>query len=692
MRSFLAFLLLFLLPAAAPAATETVLLLDNSGSMIFEVGIIGTNDTIPPADPDRLSVLATLLLERIQDPGDALHILNFQEGPPQFQVLPNDVAAIRDLLQNAPTHMRAPLTEAQRLLAGSQAERRLFILMTDGMPTDNPPLDVDEARQILGLDQPAVPYDLLVIGLASTKEVEEQQDHFLKPLAGDEGQFVRVGQPSELIDRFTGAYAAQLGSKPETGTLSPGASYTVDVGKYVREVIVMTAATERVGPYGVSLEKDGKERALQPGNSGDNGCTHRYQSNKSNRDICKPPFHNWTVWKEKNNPKKASRWRLTLDRGAKSDVAFGFILRYELRAELIGPPSKIRAGEEFEVRARLVFEGKTFDEEEFFGKDGFEAVALLGDLEVPLSRQPDNTFLGKVRGADLGQNRLRAVFRNTWMDLPAETTVLVEGYLPLSLDVQDLDFGGWPGAGSAVQECRQLTWSGTNATRVPLDLVVNALPPGSGVTVGGFEAKVGDSAELPVGASEVAVCVRSERCCEAFTGEDVQLSLRGRDPHYHPGAVDVLLVVDVRATSFYACWKVVIWAVIGALLVVLILVGLLKPNDFSADQRIRVAGSERKLQRASAMNLREQPGGRRGFYRNATVGMDAGGGMLGPRSTAWLRLTAKGGEEIGVQCAGALETKDRRTRKWEQVNTEAGPAPLRRRVDYRVGDLYFRIE
>lgn len=692
MRAWMACLLLFLLvPTSAPAATETVLLLDNSGSMIFEVGVRGSSDTIPPADPDRLSVLATLLLERIQDPGDRLHILNFQQAAPGVSVLPNDVDAIREMPQNAPTNMRAPLTEAKRILSGSQAERRLFILMTDGMPTDTPPLDVAEARSILGLDD-AVAFDLVVIGLASSAMIAEQQDLFLKPLADGAGQFVRVGQPAELIDRFTGAYAQQLGSKPETGTLRPGASYTVDVGKYVREVIVMTAATERVGPYGVTLERNGKERALQPGYSGDNGCSIRYADPKSNPSICKPPFHHWTVWKEENNPKKASRWRLSLDRGAKSDVAFGFILRYDLGAELVGPPSKTRIGESIEVKARLVWEGKTFDEDEFFGKDGFEAVAIIGDVEVPMSRQPDNTFVATVSASQLGQNRLRAVFRNTWMELPAETTVLVEGYLPLSLEPEDLDFGAWDGAGTAVEECRPLRWSGTNSTRVPLDLAVNGLPDGAALRIGGGEAAVGDVAELPIGASEVEVCLVSARCCSDLSGADVSLSLRGRDPHYHGDAAVVTVRADVKATSFYACWKLVIWAVIGALFVIFVLIGLLRPHDFPPDQRIRVAGSERKLARASAMVLREQPGGKRGFYRNATVGMDAGGGMVGPRTSAWLRLTAKGGEEIAVECGSTLETKDRRTRKWEPVNMDAGPAPLRRRVDYRVGDLYFKIE
>ena len=689
MRRFL-LLLALLLPLSAQAATETVLLLDNSGSMIFEVKIQGTTDTIPPADPDRMAVLATLLLERIQDPGDRLHILNFQQAAPHVAVLPNDINAIREMPQNAPTNMRAPLKEAQRILAASQADRRLFILMTDGMPTDDPQLEVAEARTILGLDQAAA-YDFVVFGLASDEAIAQQQDLFLKPLAGSEGRFVRVSQPDELISRFTGAYAQQLGSKPETGTLRPGASYTVDVGKYVREVIVMTAATERVGPYKVTLERDGRERALQDGYSGDNGCSLNYQTSRSNPRICKPPFHHWAVWKESNNPKKASRWRLNLDRGAKSDVAFGFILRYDLGAELVGPPSKTRVGESMEVRARLVFEGKTFDEEEFFGRDGFEAVAILGDREVPMSRQPDNTFVARLSAKELGQNRLRAVFRNTWMDLPAETNVLVEGYLPLDLDVQPLDFGGWDGAGAAIEECRTLSWSGTNSTRVDLDLAVQALPAGAELTVGGGDAATGDVAELPVGASSVKVCLRSTRCCDAFDGSGVDLLLRGRDPHYHGDAAAVPVTADVRATSFYACWKLVIWGVIGALLVILILIGLLKPHDFQPDTRIKVAGSERKLSRARALVLREQPGGRRGFYRNATVGLDERGGMVGPRSQAHLRLTAQS-DAIMVAAGAPLETKDRRTRKWEAVDFSAGDMPLKRRVDYRVGDLYFRIE
>lgn len=673
-------------PRAVQAATETVLILDNSGSMITESRADGAR--IPPADPDRLAVLGTLLLAQVQDDDDRLHILNFDERAPHVRVLPSDPASIAAMAYDAPTLFRGVLGEAARILRASSADRRLLILLTDGLPSDEA-FSADEAAALLGLDTPPVPFDIVIFGLAAAESIATAQEPFLNALTGPDGELVRVGQPAELVNGFTDAYAAQLGSRPETGSLAPGGSYTVDVGKYVTEVLVIAASIERAGPFSATVSRDGK--TIEPAGSGDNGCTAAYNS-PSNPRLCKPPFHHYLVWKATNDPKATSRWTLSVDKGARSDVAFGFILRYELAAELVSPPTKVRVGETMEPVGRITWRGATFDAEEFFSADGFEAVAVLNGTETPLARRPDSTFTVPITPTTIGPASLAVVFRNRWMQLTAQATVVVDGYLPLEIAVAPLDFGSWRGDGTPIEQCRPLVITGSNADRVPLQLVAGALPPGAGLRIQGQEFAQGDVAALPIGGGPVSLCLRSLRCCDAFDGGDVQLIVRGVDPHYHRGAAQVAVVAQVSAAGFYRCWRLLIWGLGGLLAAVLVAIGVFRPARFEADQRIKVAGTERTLTRASAMMLREQPGGRRGFYRHGTVGLDAQGTPLGPRSRAWLRLTAQGGGEISVACSAPLESKDRRTRKWEPVNTETGPAILRRRVEYRVGDLFFRIE
>lgn len=685
-----------LAPGGAHAETELVLVLDNSASMVVGSQMTepsGTVRELAPADPDRLAVLGTLLLQQIRDPDDVVHILNFDPSPPYFRSLPTRPKDIRGLRFDAPTLFRGVLQEARRLLEQSTAERRLLIFLTDGLPSDED-FSPEEAVALLGLDQETISFDVLILGLASDPDLVETQDAYLRPLAGRGGRFERVSEPVELITKFTQAYAEQLGSKPESGTLKPGGSHTVEVGKYVSEVILMTAGIDRAGPYGATLSENGRDVPLPPDGQGDNGCTSEFARDPRNPRLCRPPFHHYRVWKAPDNPKKTSRWTLQIDGRAKTDVAYGFILRYDLLAEIVEIPARVHVGQSFELTARISFEGRAFDEEEFFGRDGFEAVAILEGREVPLARQPDSTFTATVTPSALGAASVRVEFRNRWMRLPASADLLVEGYLPLSLSLEPspVDFGHWRGAAGRIEECRTVRVSGQNAHRVPLDVAIDSLPEGLVLTLDGAEAIAGDVAQLPVGAGGLELCIASLRCCRDLSGGDIAMRVRGRDPHYHAGAVLLPVLVEVEATGFLRCWMRVLIGVLAVFLLLLILYGFIHPSDFESDQRIRFSSSEAKLKRASAMVLRELPGGRRGFYRNATVGFGAGGSPLGPRRKAWLRLQAAGGGETTVVGEASIETKDRRSRKWVPLSQEPGLATLRRRVDYRVGDLYFRIE
>jgi hypothetical protein len=166
--------------------------------------------------------------------------------------------------------------------------------------------------------------------------------------------------------------------------------------------------------------------------------------------------------------------------------------------------------------------------------------------------------------------------------------------------------------------------------------------------------------------------------------------LRGRDPHYKPDALRLPVITHVVKTPWLTCWWRVLAGIAGAILLVLIIYGYVSPYDFAAEESIRMARSEQAISRAVARRLRELPGGRRGFYRNASVGFDSSGTNVMNRKVAVVMLTARRGE-TGISVSGSLERKDARTRQWTVVNPEELRDAVRRGQIYRLGDFYFRI-
>lgn len=688
-----------LLSTPAAASTEIVLVLDNSCSMVEHSEFDGRS--VPPADPDRLSILATLILAQLRDRDDAFHILNFngQGTAPTFRRLSTDKQSIRDMKYNAQTLFGGVLTEATRILNSSRHERRLLVFVTDGMPSDR--VTPEGLVQIVGTE-PA--FEVLAIGFNQSRRVRAAQEAYLGALVGDHGTFIKAEDPKQLITRFTAAYAAQLGSKPVpdpdkragNAVLAPGASRDVHVGRYVREVMVMAASVDRKGPFGAHLSRDG---VIQPvSDEGDSGCAPppgiRYTGGMARS--CSPPFNHYKVWKVPNDPGRASDWKLSIDPGAASKVVFGFILRYELQAELLSAPSSLRIGESFDVSARLSYQGRTFDDAAFFAADGFEASLLVGDQEVRLQRGDDSIFRGRVTATQPGELDLRLVFENRWMHLQTESDLLVEGFLPLTLRVQPspLDLGDWQGSHERIERCVSVDLSGSeNATLVPLEVAAEILPQDYAIGVEAPQRLPGDRlVQLPLGTTHFNFCISSPKCCSELDERGVRITLRGQDPHYHGAALPLPLRFHVDEAGWLRCWLVVLLLAGGMLLALFVLYGFIRPNSFEGMARIKLSGSERGLARAPARPLRELPGGKSGFYRNATVAFDVSGAPRGPRKAAVLRVEAAGGGEIRLAGSRGVERKNPRTRRWEDLDLGAGLVFLRRRVVYRVGELLFRIE
>jgi hypothetical protein len=672
----LSLLLVVGLARPVAAATEWVLILDNSASMsdgskltTTQPDGTTTTQTLPPADPHRLAVIATLIFRGFLDADDRLTILTFDFSSGKvggYEVLPNDIAAIRDLVFDQPTPFTGPLGQARQIFAQSALPRKVLLLVTDGAPGAEDPLTADQAKQLLGIGGP-VPFEVLSLGLATDPAIVQAQSDFLSPL----GRLEQIRSPTELVSGFTRAYAESIRSRPDTGTLAPGDKIAFRAPKYVSEVLVALATVDRTGVFEASL--DGGGRKIDPLDGGDSGC-------KPPRTPC----HAYQVFKAKKSPQGEEEWTLSLPRGG-GPVAYGIILRYDLGAEIVSM-SEAKVGEEKEVIARLTWQGQGFNDPAFFTADDFQATLVLGGVEAPLTLRPDDgSFAGKIAVAQPGPQTMVARFSNRWLTVTAERPFEAEAWLPLTVVVKPspIDFGRWTGARTDSQRCVDLDFTGSvNADKVALEMLGKGLPSGFAIE---------PPAVGPIAGDRARVCLVASGCSaggEAPAG--AVLVIRGKDPHYHPEAVEVPIAYGVGKTPFLVCWWRVLAAILAAIALAIVIYGFVSPHDFDREEVIRLASKEQGLARAAGRRLRELPGGRRGFYRDARVAFDGSGAAVKPGAAASLILKATKNDMV-VEGKTTLEHKDPRTRKWAPVDAGDGLLYLRRGTVYRVGEIYIRI-
>ena len=363
-------------PPPSSSGTEWVLILDNSASM--SAGSKLTNNgvltNIAATDPDRLSVIATLIFRAMLDQTDNLTILTFDSsGKGRYRELLAQPEAIRALIFNQSTPFTGPLRRAHEILTTSALPARVLLLVTDGGPSEDDMLNAAQARALLGLDQGAPSFAVHSLGLTGGNQtIAGLQRDFLGPL----GELLRIDSAQELVKSFTQVFAAQIHSRPESGELAAGGAFSFPVGRYVTSVLVNMASSGRSGPFEARLTADGQPVSTK-GESGDNGCAT-------------PPCHTYQVMKAEHDPELAQRFTLLLPRSS-GPVAYGVILRYDLAAELVQVPASAQVGEEVEVRARMLWRGETFHDTAFFQADGFAATLELNGVSQPLQLGSDGT-------------------------------------------------------------------------------------------------------------------------------------------------------------------------------------------------------------------------------------------------------------------------------------------------------------
>lgn len=654
-------------PAAAD--TEWVLILDNSGSMAQGSTDRVTGQTLPPNDPDRLAVIATLVFRALMGPEDKLTILTFDESRPGiYKEIANDATAIRSLKFGGSTFVVGPLKRAREILEASTALRKFLVFATDGAPSPETPtgnsISPGEARALLGVDPGPPKFEIVLIALSRLpKEWIASMELFLKPL----GRYEFVDNPAKLAGVFTQVYADSIRSRPETGRLDPGGTFAFTVGKYVSNVYVGIVTEQQTGPFAATLTADGQPIAQI--DSGDSGCAA-------------PPCHAYQVFRTPHDPNVESKLAIVLPAGAHGPVAYGTVLEYDLTADLVSAPTKLKVGETLDVVARMTWKGKTFNDPAFFAADGFTATLALGDTEVPMTARDDGTFVGKLTvPGEPRADRVATRFKNHWLSIGDSREIAIDAWAPLDLKIARVDFGSWTGERTASERCIDVDLTGsTNADTVPIEAIASRLGDGYRLEV---------ASPLVVKNGKFHACLVAPGCC-AESPVGATLTVRGIDPHYHPTAAAVPIEVHVAPTSFLTCWWQYIAAAVGAIVLIIILNGFVRPRDFASEDVIRLAKTEPALSRATGRRLRDLPGGKRGFYRNARVAFDGGGNAVRATSGASVILrAAKGEPQVTIQ--GGLEEKDPRTRKFCAVDLSKGPIYLRRGVVYKSGEFVFRL-
>jgi len=672
--SWLASVVLAVTAAAPVPGSEIVVILDNSASMAFESDFDGS--VVPANDPDRLAVLGAMAVDALDEGSDDnVTVIGFgrseTDRPPSTLSQPD----IRSW-PYAYTYFRKPLEKALEIFEHSERDTKVLIFFTDGIPTD-----IVEPRQLRQVFDPALhaDIDVIAIGLFRDDRIREQGSALLRNLvhdpAEDSSDFQAVESPREIVGAFTNGYARAIGSRAETGTLAPGKQHRVEVGKYVSEVIALAVSKEPGPPFTARLAGPAGDAPVL--GQGDNGCP----ATVAPPSVCGSPRRHFQVFRSTNDPAQRSTWSLSSAPGD-GKVEFGVILRYDLLAQLTVEDA-VPSGVPAPIEARLLFRGQTFDDEAFFTADGFSAHAVADGETIPLQHVGGGVFQGtwipRERDAD-EEAAVEAVFENTWLYKTDRRPVVVEPP-PYELDVATpipvID--PIPALWRRAEKCVDLDLSGSRDIE-DLDLECRVSDRPLGVQ---FSCERSD-------ATTMVVCGSTRRWCCEKEGQ-IQVLVEGPGSATAKTSVSVPVGYHVAGAGFLKCHWLIVLLVALVLFATWFIYGWVRPNDFESTAAVAVAGSVAGLRRASEQILRELPGGRRGFYRDARLCLNGAGDVLRAPRKAVLVLEAAESGRTRFRSAAGLEFKDRRTHKWKPVPPDDFAEGARAGVQYRLGDLYLKF-
>ena len=667
-----------MMAALADPGSEIVVILDNSCSMAVETGFNG--EQIPANDPERLAVLGAAAVSALGSQGeDRVTIIGFGEThestPPTTVTQPN----ILGWPYTNGTFFREPLKEASRIFDASNREAKLLMFLTDGVPS--PEDNIGSPAEMRAIFSPSDRSDVsvLAIGLFNHPDVRQVGTSLLGAITRSPDDLQEVDSAEGVVDAFTYGFARAIGSRPETGQLTANGRHQVKVGKYVSEVLAVVVSQDPGAAFNAKLVSPWEE--LDPIGSGDNGCAPALRA-RIDPSLCSEPRRHYQVFRGTNNPEHKTEWALAL-KSAPGPVQFGLILRYDLIAG-VDLPGAATAGNSVPIKARLIFKGKTFDDESFFTNDGFQAVAQVAGQSIPLKHAGGGVFEGSFVPSDESeQTRLEMVevtFSNNWMHQSAQQGITINPP-PYSLQLSGpLTLEPIPSEWGPRTLCGELSLAGSR----------NIAAQEVTCTVSDQPLSVDFSCER-TGPTTLKVCAETERWCCGKSGE---VTVNAAGPGGTPPRTADSEVVPWRVESpgFLKCYWLPIVLTIAAIVLGWFIWGWIRPYSFDEAASITIAGSEKGLRRATPQLLEECPGGKRGFYRNARVCINGAGDTVRKVNQAAIFIEAGPNKTAIFRRAAGLERRDRRSRKWEPLTEEDLAEGYMPNVLYRMSDLYIRFE
>jgi hypothetical protein len=188
------------------------------------------------------------------------------------------------------------------------------------------------------------------------------------------------------------------------------------------------------------------------------------------------------------------------------------------------------------------------------------------------------------------------------------------------------------------------------------------------------------------------LCLEVPRCAGEVSPDSAVLRVVPLTPEFSAQARAVRLRWKVEDRGFLGCHGLWVWPGLAVLGLGLLVAGFTRPARFPPGASLRVAGSERGMRQAAAILLRDCPGSRPGFFRDARLGLHGDGEVNGRTRNAPIVLRAHRGAGVVLEGPGPLERQDRRTLRWEPVEDLArGHIPSSSAL-YRAGGTLFKVE
>ena len=311
---------------------------------------------------------------------------------------------------------------------------------------------------------------------------------------------------------------------------------------------------------------------------------------------------------------------------------------------------------------------------------------------------PESWYAGSITPATAGVIDIAATASSATQKREVSETTRVTVREPLELVLPTaLDLGtviaGDPGTGS----CAKLDFTKSRGI-VDEKISMKSTEPVActsvpALQVGGLGRPLPDGlqVEMQLDTRELSICVaKVPRCAEEHPAP-VILTVVPENPDFADQKVEIKLTWRVEGRSWFACYRWWIFGGLGALGLLLIGYGFVKPSDFSSQDAIKMAGDRTKLQRAVRRRLRELPGGRSGWYRNAATGVREDGSATRKLSQAAVVLQARNGDVL-LRARGGLHRVHPQTKKLEPYAPGKDGTLASKGVVYVVGNLHFMID